>query len=162
MQQGSIFITTFEPERKEEVISLILGIQNDEYHISLSREEQPDLEDIEASYRRPGGEFWTALSDGHVIGTIGIMKRGEWGIMKKFFVDSAFRSKKIGLALYKRMIAFAQDAGIKHILLDTPSVAKDSHRFYEHNGFKLVTAEDFEIEYTYPDRNCLLYLKELS
>lgn len=57
----------------DEIISLILSIQNKEAKIGLSLQEQPDLLDIYHSYQQPGGEFWIALSDGRVIGTIGLM-----------------------------------------------------------------------------------------
>ena len=80
-------IETYTPKYKDEIISLILNIQNNESKINLSLEEQPDLFDISRSYQQKGGEFWLALSDGKVIGTIGLMlKENNCAIMKKFFV----------------------------------------------------------------------------
>ena len=58
----------------DEIISLILGIQNDENKLNLSLEEQPDLLDIRRCYQQDGGEFWIAFSEGEVIGTIGLMR----------------------------------------------------------------------------------------
>ena len=76
-----------------------------------------------------------ALSDGRGIGPLGLMLRGDGcAVMKKFFVDRKYRSQKVGLALYKRLLSHAEKAGVRHILLDTPSVAHASHRFYETAG----------------------------
>lgn len=70
----------------EEIISLILGIQNGENKLGLTLEEQPDLKAIKESYSDKGGEFWTALDDGRLIGTIGLMMKSEgYAVLKKVF-----------------------------------------------------------------------------
>lgn len=88
-------------------------------------------------------------------------KEQQCAVMKKFFVKKEFRSQKVGAALYKELLAFAKETGIRHILLDTPSVAHASHRFYEKAGFRRISAAQLPIPYTYPDRDSLLYLLEL-
>ena len=156
-------IETYTPKYKNEIISLILNIQNNESKINLSLEEQPDLLDISKSYQQNGGEFWLALSDGKVIGTIGLMlKENNCAIMKKFFVKKEFRSQKVGLALYQKLLNFATNAGVEHIILDTPSVAHASHKFYEKAGFKRIEKADLPIPYTYPDRDSLLYILDCT
>lgn len=91
---------TYSSQYTAEIIKLILDIQNNEAKIGLTLEEQPDLSDIESYYRKSGGEFWVALSDGKVIGTIGlIMRENECAVMKKFFVKSEFSSHGVGAAL---------------------------------------------------------------
>ena len=61
-------IKTYSEKYRNEVISLILDIQNNEAKIGLPLSEQPDLLDINRSYRQNGGEFWIALSNGEIIG----------------------------------------------------------------------------------------------
>ena len=56
---------------------------------------------------------------------------------------------------------FAQEKGVKHIILDTPSVAVVSHRFYERAGFKKISKDELPVDYTYPDRNSFLYMLDL-
>ena len=125
-------------------------------------EEQPDLKDIKSCYQQGGGEFWVARDNGKVIGTIGIMmKENRCAVMKKFFVDSEYRSQKVGLALYKKLLEYAENAGVKHIILDTPSVAKASHRFYEKAGFRIIELSELPVEYTFPDRDSLVYSLDL-
>lgn len=155
-------IETYSGKYDEEIISLILNIQNNEAGIDLSLEEQPDLLDIRKNYQENGGEFWIALSEGQIIGTIGLMLRErQCAIMKKFFVKKEFRSCKVGLALYSELLKFAQNANICNIILDTPFVAKASHKFYEKAGFRKISAAELPIPYSYPDRDSLLYLLEL-
>ena len=118
---------------------------------------------INLSYQQSGGEFWIALSNGNVTGTIGLMLReNHCAVLKKFFVSKEYRSQKIGLALYKELIRFAEKAGVRHIILDTPSVAKVSHKFYEKAGFRKIDKAQLPIEYVYPDRDSLLYMLDLT
>lgn len=74
---ADVLIMPYGTEYRTEVLSLILHIQNDEAKINLSLEEQPDLQCISESYRTPGGEFWIAIADGHVVGTIGLMMKNN-------------------------------------------------------------------------------------
>lgn len=112
----------------DEIIDLILSIQNGENHIGLTLDEQPDLKAIKESYSGKGGEFWTALDDGKLIGTIGLMMKPDgYAVLKKFFVHKDYRSQKIGLKLYMTLLDFAKSHGVKHIFLDTPAAAKQSH-----------------------------------
>ena len=157
-----IQIETYCGKYDDEIVSLILDIQNNEAKIRLSLEEQPDLLDIRQSYQLNGGEFWVATDNGKLIGTIGLMMKGnDCAILKKFFVKREYRSQKIGLALYKELLAYAKKSGRKHIILDTPSVAHASHRFYENAGFHKIDATELPIPYTYPDRESFLYMLDL-
>ncbi len=156
-------IETYSGNYDDEIISLILSIQNEEAKIGLSLQEQPDLLDIHRSYQQNGGEFWVALSEGSVIGTLGLMvKENHCAVMKKFFVKKEFRSQKVGLALYNELLKFAVNHGVHHILLDTPAVAHASHRFYEKAGFRKISTTELPVPYSYPDRDSILYLLDLN
>lgn len=156
-------IVTYNEIYKHEVIQLILDIQNQEAGIGLSLEEQPDLNDIETFYMKSGGGFWTALNDeNEVIGTIGLInKKNGCGVLKKFFVRSDYRSQKVGFRLYRKLIDFCLANQFDTLILDTPSVAKTSHKFYERNGFFRIVKEELPVPYDYPDRNSYLYKKNL-
>ena len=157
-----MLIETYSRKYNNEIISLILSIQNNEAKIGLSLEEQPDLLDISRSYQQSGGEFWIALSDNKVIGTIGLLvKENHCAILKKFFVEKAFRSQKVGLALYNELLKYAVCKNIHHIILDTPAVARTSHIFYEKAGFQQISAAELPVEYSYPDRDSILYMLNL-
>lgn len=151
-------IIQYENEFKDEAIALILGIQNDEAKVNLTIEDQPDLLDITKAYLNNDGNFWLAIDSGQVVGTLALMKiDNEWSVLKKFFVRSDYRSRKVGLSLYDRLLEFARLKGYRHIILDTPSVAIRSHKFYERSGFRLVDKSELKVRYDYPDRQSLLY-----
>ena len=155
-------IETYSGKYDNEIISLILAIQNEEAKINLPLQEQPDLLHIDESYQQNGGEFWLAMADGMVIGTIGLMlKERNCAVLKKFFVKKEYRSQKVGLALYKELIKYAKRANVKHIILDTPSAAQASHKFYKRAGFSKINSAELPILYTYPDRESLLYMLDL-
>lgn len=156
-------IITYKEKYKNQIIDLILHIQNDEAKISLSIEEQPDLMDIDSYYRKSGGEFWIAVENDSVVGTIALMPKDSGnGVLKKFFVRRDYRGQKVGYALYCQLIEFVRKNNMRTIILDTPSVARESHRFYERAGFVKISREELPFKYDYPDRNSYLYMLELK
>lgn len=156
-------IIEFTEKYKNQVIQLILNIQNKEAGINLTLNEQPDLNDIQKSYMMQGGNFWIAINEkDEVIGTIGIInKTNGYAVLKKFFVHSDYRKKKVGFQLYQILLKFCRNNHIKVIILDTSSVATASHKFYEQNGFAKISKEDLPIFYEFPDRNSILYIKTI-
>lgn len=155
-------ITMYQTQYRQQIIDLILHIQNDEANINLSIEEQPDLLDIPLYYEKNGGAFWVAVKNEEVIGTIAFMNYGNGNaVLKKFFVRSDWRKQKIGYALYQTLLEHLQQQHYKQVLLDTPSVAEASHRFYEKAGFRKISKANLPFPYQYPDRNSYLYLLAL-
>ncbi|MCI8332825.1 MAG: GNAT family N-acetyltransferase [Clostridiales bacterium] len=156
-------IINYQEVYKQQAIDLILSIQNSEAKINLPIEEQPDLLDIPLYYEKAGGAFWLAVEQNEVIGTIAFMNYGNGrAVLKKFFVRRDWRNKKIGYALYETLLACLKKQGYQQVLLDTPSVAKASHRFYERAGFCQITKENLPFPYEYPDRDSYLYLLDLD
>jgi len=158
-------ITIYDDTYKEEVINLILHVQNVEYGVGISVEEQPDILDIQSNYISDGGNFWIALNDnGEVVGSIGLQKKtNEVAVLKKFFVYKDYRGKEfgIGTGLYKALLDFANKQGFSKVILDTPSKATRSHSFYKKAGFKEIAKEDLAIKYNYPDRDSILFELDL-
>ncbi|MEK5035091.1 GNAT family N-acetyltransferase [Paenibacillus sp. FSL R7-0302] len=158
-------ITFYADRYKEEVIKLILHVQNDEYGVGISVEEQPDILDIQSNYIKEGGNFWVALNEnGDVVGSIGLQKKtDDIAVLKKFFVYKDYRGKElaIGTGLYEAMLDFAQKHRLSKVILDTPSKATRSHSFYKKVGFKEITKGDLPIQYDYPDRDSLIFMLDL-
>lgn len=157
-----MIILPYNDHYRDAVIALILHIQNDEAGVSLTLDDQPDLLHITDSYTAAGGGFWLATEDDVPVGTIGIMNAGNGNaVLKKFFVRADQRRQGVGPALYETAMSFVQSRHFRRVLLDTPSVAKASHRFYERAGFVRIAKDALPFAYTYPDRDSLLYLLEL-
>lgn len=157
-----MIITNYNEQYKQKIIDMILHIQNEEAKISLSLEEQPDLLDIDKHYIKGGGEFLVAVEADSVIGTIAFMNYGNNNaVLKKFFVRSDFRCQKVGLALYNELLSRLNEKGFKRVVLDTPSVATKSHKFYEKAGFRRISKDELPFHYEYPDRHSFLYFIEI-
>ncbi|MDY5635894.1 MAG: GNAT family N-acetyltransferase, partial [Streptococcus orisratti] len=86
-------IIPFEEKYNQAVIDLIMAIQQDEFDLPISIEEQPDLLNIRASYQDKKGEFWIALDDKkRVVGCIGLVSLSDSNVaLKKMFVASNCR-----------------------------------------------------------------------
>jgi hypothetical protein len=83
---------------EEADVDCILPIQQSEFGIPISLEQQPDLVDIPAFYRRDNGNFWVALSGDEVVGTIALLDIGNrQGALRKMFVTAAWRGAAHGV-----------------------------------------------------------------
>lgn len=131
-------IERYRPEDQAAVIDLILNIQNNEFGIPITAQQQPDLSDIDNFYQQGVGEFWLARVDGHVVGCIALKDIGHrQAALRKMFVASAYRGKQYGtgLALLNQLLAHAREQGVTDIFLGTTALFLAAHRFYEKNGF---------------------------
>ena len=171
---SAIQMVPYAPAHQGQVVALVLQVQNVEYGVGLSLEEQPDLLAIDAEYAGTGGGFWVAVAPaGQVVGTLGLqVKSGHdgapWGVMKKFFVRPDYRGRAadggpgVGARLYAELLTHARSAGLRGVVLDTPAVAERSHAFYARAGFRQIAREELPLAYDYPDRDSRLLRLDLA
>ena len=141
----SVLIERFSAADQRGVIDVILPIQNQEFGIVITEEQQPDLHDIPQFYQRGAGDFWVARYEGKVVGTLGLKDIGNaQTALRKMFVSAPFRSREYGVAalLLNTLLHHAQTKNVKDIFLGTTDKFLAAHRFYEKNGFKEVTVPD--------------------
>lgn len=158
------FIRVFEQRDTEEVIRLVLHCQNDGSRPILSISDQPELLHIPEKYRTAGGDFWVAVHQGKVVGSIGLMNGGNGiGILKKFFVYEAYRGNPhhLGQQLYRVLLEFALTHGFKQLLLDTPKNTDRAHKFYEKAGFLKVQKNELPFHYDYPYEDSDFFILDL-
>ena len=127
-----------------EVIKLILPIQQIEFNIPVTLQDQPDLLDIDSSYHKDSGGFWGAFKEGEIVGTIGLINIGHCsGAIRKMFVKKDFRGKDTGIAqrLLETLVAYSSEKNISDLYLGTVPVLKVAMRFYERNGFNQIGIE---------------------
>ena len=139
-----ISIRPLKNNHRDVVAALILPIQQTEFNVPITLDDQPDLLDIEAAYFRPGGHFWGAFVNEELAGTIGLLAPVPGlGVIRKMFVKPQFRGKPWSLAqhLLETLTAQARLSGMEHLYLGTISRMHAAHRFYEKNGFTLVKKE---------------------
>ncbi|MBC7777368.1 MAG: GNAT family N-acetyltransferase [Phycisphaerae bacterium] len=137
-------IIPFEEQYTDAICALILNIQQNEFQVTITLADQPDLLKISAVYQQNGGNFWVAVTEGEVIGTIALIDCGEGiGCIRKMFVRADWRGKGRGLAqqLFDTLEAWAGQHRIAALYLGTVERLHAAIRFYIRNGFEPVVAE---------------------
>ncbi|KEK24491.1 GNAT family N-acetyltransferase [Bacillus gaemokensis] len=140
-----ICITPYESRYQSDVVDLIVHIQQKEYNVPITREEQPDLLEIEQFYQRENGNFWVATYEEKVVGTVALLDIGnEQVALRKMFVKKEFRGKVWGTAslLLQTAISWAKEKGLEGIYLGTTVQFFAAHRFYEKSGFQSIRMEE--------------------
>ena len=138
-------VKEYSIDYQSQVVDLILHIQQQEYNIQITKDDQPDLFTIEDFYQTGKGNFWVALYDDKVVGTISFLDIGNHQVaLRKMFVDKEFRGAKFKTAslLLNNAIKWAREKSIKTIYLGTTPQFLAAHRFYEKSGFISIGPED--------------------
>lgn len=147
----SYSIRPWNDDDRDQVVGLITGIQQREFGLAITADDQPDLLDVKTFYRAGGGEFWVARHAGSVVGTIAAINIGDGLIaLRKLFVGSQHRGRTPGLAvrLMEVLLAWAKQRSMRDIYLGTTSVMQAAHRFYERQGF--IQIERTELPASFP------------
>jgi len=144
-KMATITVKEYSSPYKEQVIAHILAIQRGEFNIAISREDQPDLDDIENFYQAGAGNFWLALVGGQIVGTVALIDIGNrQGALRKMFVSAAYRGAGHNTAglLLNTLLSWAGEQGLREIYLGTTAKFIAAHRFYEKNAFAEIPKED--------------------
>ncbi|AMO98165.1 acetyltransferase family protein [Collimonas arenae] len=140
-----ITITTYSEQHRSGIVDLILPIQQGEFGLAITLEEQPDLLDIPAFYQSGHGNFWVALADGEVVGSISLRDIGNGqAALRKMFVKPAFRGREHQVAqqLLQALFDWSTAQGLREVFLGTTSAFLAAHRFYEKHGFVEIAADE--------------------
>ena len=140
-----ITIQPFENQDTNKIVELILNIQQNEFQVPITINEQQDLLNIPSFYQQGKGNFWVAKSDEMVVGTIALIDCGEdVGTIRKMFVKKEFRGKEFGIAqrLLDILEVSSRENGIKNLYLGTLERLQAAIRFYERNGFTLIEKQN--------------------
>ncbi len=131
-------ILIYRKEYEQGVIDLILPIQQAEFAVPVTIADQPDLQNVKGFYQQGKGNFWIAVDDNKVIGTIALIDIGNRQVaLRKMFVDVHYRGKTFGVAqrLMETVIEWCKEEGIDEIYLGTINIMEAARKFYLKNGF---------------------------
>ena len=140
-----ITIEPFELQDTNHIVSLILNIQQNEFQVPITINEQQDLLNIPTFYQQKKGNFWVAKFNDEVVGTIALIDCGDnIGTIRKMFVKKEFRGKEFGIAqrLLNTLEESARTNTIKSLYLGTLERLQAAIRFYERNGFTLIQKQN--------------------
>lgn len=137
MNDNAFDIEEYSEKYKSQVIDVIGRTLSD---ISvINKKDLPlddeDLQKIPKIYSNKG-RFWVAIKEGQVIGTIGVKDMGnKTAKLKRMFVLVDHHGTGVGQKLLDHAIDFARSQGYKKIILNTHTLMKRAHKFYEKNNF---------------------------
>lgn len=141
---GEIIVKEYSEEHQEGIINLILNIQQNEFTIPITKEDQPDLSNISNVYQAGYGNFWVALYNNQVVGTISLIDIGNnQAALRKMFVKDIYRGNRYNISriLLQKLMTWAGQYNIHEIYLGTTEKFLAAHRFYEKNNFVQIAKE---------------------
>lgn len=103
------------------------------------------MKNIPEYYQKGKGNFWVALQDYKVVGTVSLLDIGSHLVaLRKMFVNQNDRGRKIGTAqkLLEISLNWATTRDISRAYLGTTPQFVAAHRFYEKNGFIEISKKD--------------------
>ncbi len=164
-EMETITIEPYQISHQQHVIDLILPIQQIEFKVPITLKDQPDLFNVDEVYRKGNGNFWVALFDANVIGSIALIDCGDGlGALRKMFVHKDFRGKEKGTAqlLLDELTRWAVAKGFEEIILGTVEVLVAAQKFYLKNGFTLINKKDLPANFALMQVDTLFFIKKLN
>lgn len=161
----NVIIRPYENQDQNQVVSLILDIQQNEFGVSITIEDQPDLLNINAFYRKGNGNFWCALFEKSIVGTIGLIDIGNgYGTIRKMFVHKNYRGKDWNSAqlLFNMLQEWAQSHEIHSLYLGTIHHMIAAHKFYRRNGFQEILQKSLPLSFPVMTVDNVFFMKILS
>ena len=157
-------IRPFCMDDEQQVIDLIVSIQQREFNMPITADDQPDLRNIPDYYQKNRGNFWVALHNEDVVGTISLLDIGNGqSALRKMFVHQHYRGPEKGTArnLLKTLLDWAKLHILREIYLGTTPFFLAAHRFYEKNGFTEISKEDLPETFPIMEVDTRFYKYEL-
>jgi ribosomal protein S18 acetylase RimI-like enzyme len=82
------------------------------------------------------GPVWSALKDGHLVGTVAAVVKGDALYIRSMAVVPGARGQSIGKMLLAEVESFATTGGFHRMLLSTTPFLDGAIRVYQRFGFK--------------------------
>ena len=131
-----VTIRRFEIADGNQVHQMITSIMNKEFKNDAAAYPTDDLKDITKTYGGIGEAFFVAVHNEHVIGTIAIKKEDDrTALMRRLFVDHAYRQKQIGSKLIDKALHFCREVGYDEVMFKTTSRMKAALQVCTKKGF---------------------------
>jgi GNAT superfamily N-acetyltransferase len=89
---------------------------------------------------RDGVQFWGYESDGELVGVMGIQDRGDVDLIRHAYVRTLRRNQGVGT----KLLCHLEHMTSKPILIGTWADATWAIRFYEKNGYRVLSRTDTE------------------
>lgn len=132
----AIVIKRFDTDDKEYIKNLIDSIMAEEFKDDQQAYPNQDIETIETSYGKIGDIFFVAKDKNKIIGTVAIKKEDERvALLRRLFVHTDYRNKKIGMKLIERALDFCREVGYQELVFKTTSRMQGAIQLCQKKGF---------------------------
>jgi len=124
----------------------------------------PSSPKMEVLYQLTGHQYWVALADCKVVGTVGVILAGEYALLKSLFLAKEYRGSRLGVASRLTQIATktAIAAGCRKMFLGTMAQFEAAQRFYEKEGYQRVSIDDLPPAFPHNDFDVVFFMKTLE
>lgn len=130
-------IIAYSDKYKNQVVELIMDILENEFG-RHSKSGRPDLRNIPEVYQKNSGNFWVAIDNGNVVGTIALSDYSNGrGYLQRFFVKKELRRQGVGSKLLEVLLDFAKGENYKEIFLSTWDNMSGNNFYIKHNFQKI-------------------------
>ncbi|HNV86566.1 MAG TPA: GNAT family N-acetyltransferase [Candidatus Omnitrophota bacterium] len=118
------------------VRELITGILEREFSPEERAYFGSDIEHVFRNYAGPRETFFVATDQDKVVGTAGIKEEDDRNaLLRRIFVRSDYRGRKIGSQLISNAVSFCKTQGYQEIIFKTTSRMSEAIKLCEANGF---------------------------
>ena len=156
-------IRPFVEADRDGLVGLVLPIQQGEFGLAVTAEDQPDLADPAGAFRAGGGEVWVAVHGGDVVGSVGVLHASaDDMVLRKMFVRSDQRGTGLAAALLDTAVRWATEWGYRRILLGTTAVMHAAQRFYAAHGFEPIDEDDLPAHFPRMAVDSVFFARDLA
>ena len=132
-----ISIIPYQEKYNEPVVAFVRSILEVEFNSKVNKYRSPDLDIISEKYQKPGGNFWLAIHDDKIVGTVAFLNMGKnRGYLKRMYLAKGYRGTGLAQKLLAIFLDFARHDNFEIIYLGTVPEMERAIRFYEKHGFK--------------------------
>uniref|UniRef100_UPI004048C9E0 GNAT family N-acetyltransferase n=1 Tax=Roseivirga sp. TaxID=1964215 RepID=UPI004048C9E0 len=110
-------------------------------------------------------DYWVALYNGQVVGTIALINvKNEFGVLKKMMLKKEFRGSARGVSKLLLITALenAKKNGLESIYLGTMTQFKAAQSFYQKHGFRQIVEDELPPGFPKYPIDKLFYKKEIA
>jgi ribosomal protein S18 acetylase RimI-like enzyme len=139
-----IEIRPFRPADQPAVRALVLAGLAERWG-TLDETRNPDLDDIHASYIRPGGTVLVAEQAGRVVGTGTLAVRNGTGQIVRMSVVPELRRQGLARRLVAALVADARQRSLARVVVETTRTWQSAVALYEACGFVAYACDDDDV-----------------
>lgn len=101
-----------------------------------SQHYDDELQELQNKYGLPDGRLYLAFLGDEAVGCVALRKLDDSSCeMKRLYVKTGYRGKRIGKALVEQVIEAARQTGYRQMCLDTFQFMEDAIKIYRQYGF---------------------------